>query len=123
MTRAIVTRTNDDEVWAAYTNDGELLPVWARGASGTEAIASLAVNVHPDGIASPPALEDLFVAVLLENDYGYAAHSANRGVIATGPTADAAVELVRLHVPVPQPTGGSSGDKPPKLEKEPLPPF
>ena len=111
-----ITRQNDGVWWSTYADD---VTVWASGARAAEADAHLVERVpwpyqHDDLMAEVETLE--------RNGVGYAAYPGDPYVVATGPTVEEAVIELSLHVPVPQPTGGSSGDKPPKLEEKPLPP-
>lgn len=112
----IVTRQNDGRWWSTYRDE---VTVWASGAKAAQADANLIQRVPWPYRAGSEAAEVITHAT---DATGYAAYAGRSDVVSVGPDVETAIEQLVAHVPVPQPTGGSSGDKPPKLEKEPLPP-
>lgn len=114
-----ISMQHDSKWWATWNVGGRPLKVWARGDTELEALQHLDAHVSVTPIQLAP---EHVVATLELGANAYAAHDDLRTVIAVGSTVSEAVDLLDLHVPVPEPTDKPPAGTPPKLEKKPLPP-
>lgn len=122
MTEILIRSTEGGKHWWAKWEGPE--PIWAYGTTSTEAVSNLQAHVPFPYQAGAP---DADVSTLMTPTLCYAACIVAPFwpiIIATSAVSpEAAAQTLCAHVPVPQPSGASSGDRPPKLEEKPLPPF
>jgi len=113
----IISRQNDGAWWSTY-DDG--IMVWASGDTVAESDALLIELVPQPYEGGDPT--EAHQVIEGGGGTGYSAWDSDQRVVVTGQDADTAEAVLMTHVPVPQPTEQTGDERPPKLEKKPLPP-